>query len=118
METVITFEVRPGYLYVEGQGPGELSSTREALQTIKARADEEGLTRILINARRVQPLRKGIDYYVLGTYFAEMFGVHYRIAALYPKELINKFAENTAVNRGANLFVTHDDEEALDWLMK
>lgn len=26
--------------------------------------------------------------------------------------------ENTAVNRGANMFVTHDEAEALAWLLK
>ncbi len=118
MESAITFEVRAGYLYAEGQGPGDQGTMREALRTIKARADEAGLTRILINARRVERPRQGIDYFLLGEFFAELFGARYRIAALYPREFINKFAENTAVNRGANLFVTDEEAQAVEWLMK
>ncbi len=118
MESVITFEARAGYLYVEGQGASDVKTIRQALSTIKAQADECGLSRILINARQVNRPMVGLDRFWMGEYIAELFGPRYRIAVLYVKEFINKFAENVAVNRGADLLVTHDDAEALEWLMK
>jgi hypothetical protein len=47
-----------------------------------------------------------------------VIGPKIKIALVAPKEFINKFGENVAVNRGGKLFVTHSFEEAEDWLMK
>ena len=38
-------------------------------------------------------------------------------SVLYPAELIDKFQENVAVNRGANIIVLSDVSEAINWLM-
>ena len=41
-----------------------------------------------------------------------------KVAAVYPQELITKFAENTVVNRGASLIVVGDREQAIKRLLE
>jgi len=48
---------------------------------------------------------------------AEIFEHRFKIAALVREDQINRSGENAAVNRGARLFVTADEESALRWLI-
>lgn len=118
MDVELTFETRMYYLYVKGRGPSDLDSTRRALTLIEEQARQARLTRILIDARDVEPPRRELDRFFLGEYVAELFGARYRIAVVYQADRINKFAENTAVNRGANLLVAAEEDSAMKWLMQ
>jgi hypothetical protein len=57
------------------------------------------------------------DRYLAGKAIAEILGPPFKLAILYPAELINKFVEDTAVGRGADLLVSGDRREALQWLI-
>ncbi len=41
-----------------------------------------------------------------------------KAAAVVQKQFINKHAENVANNRGGNVLITHDYNEAMNWLSK
>ena len=117
MRDQLAFEVRPEYLHVEVRAATDVESIEQGLRDVKAQADQSGRTRILIDARATAGPRFGLDRFILGKYVAELFGPHYRIAILYAEQIIDKFGENTAVNRGANVLVTSDDAAALAWLV-
>ncbi len=118
MDVELAFEEREHYLFVGGQGPSDMDTMRRVLALIRDRAQLAGLTRILIDAHRVEPPRSGLHRFQMGELIAELFGARYRLAVLSPARVINKFAENTAVNRGAIILVTDDENEALGWLLR
>ena len=53
--------------------------------------------------------------YKLGEYIAIEF-LDLDIAIVANQDVIDKMVEDTAVNRGASVFVTHDVEKAKEWL--
>ncbi len=116
MDAELAFEERSHYLFVRGRGPSDIETIRTVLRLIRDRARLAGLTHILIDAREVEAPRSGLHRFQMGEMIAELFGARYRLAVLSPARVINKFAENTAVNRGANILVTDDEQEALGWL--
>ncbi len=118
MDVELTFQVHGDYLLVKGRGPSDLESTRKALVLIEEKARQTGLTHILIDARDVEAPRRELDRFFMGELVAELFGPRFRIAVVYQADRINKFAENTAVNRGANMLVAAEEDRAVQWLMQ
>ncbi len=118
MEVDMAFEERGSYLFVRAQGPSDLESVRKGLIMIRDKALEAGLRRVLVDARGVDAPAREFDRYLVGEAAAEVLRARFKVAFLYKAEKINKFAENTAVNRGANILVCADEAEALDWLLR
>ena len=92
-------------------------SSKKALRQVHEEAIENGLTHILIDCIKISPPDTEMTRYFTGEAIASVFGHRLKVAAVLPIELINKFAENVATNRGARFLVTHDYESALDWLL-
>ncbi len=118
MKAEFAFEERGSYLFVRAQGPSDPESVRKALILIRDRVMERGLTRVLIDARSVGPPVREFDRFLMGEAMAELLRGRFKVAVLYRAESINKFAENTAVNRGANVLVSADEAQARDWLLR
>jgi hypothetical protein len=74
-------------------------------------------TKILVDLSRLDGDLDVMERYVLGTEIAANL-MGRRIAVVSEKHKINKVSENTAVNRGANMLVTHDEAEAVEWLLR
>lgn len=71
--------------------------------------------RILVDVSRAQVKIDMMRRFMLGEFIAKNLA-HIRIALVAASGDINKMVENTAVNRGASLYATHDREAALSWL--
>ena len=91
---------------------------QELLSQIITKAEEYKRTRILVDARAVSAPEQDFQRFLVGQLISKMFGPPYRLAIVYKAELINKFGENVAVNRGAQMVVVDTEEEALGWLAK
>jgi hypothetical protein len=89
---------------------------RELATSILEEAASSGDTRVLIDAYGVSAPKSNMDRFDVGTTIAELFRGRIKVAILYPPAIINKLAENTAVNRGADLLVVGDEKVALEWL--
>jgi hypothetical protein len=111
-----TFERRAGYLRVKASGEFPTLNLREGVTSILKQAVKSGYTRVLIDAYDVSAPKSDIDRFDAGTTMAELFRGRLKVAILYPPELINKLAEDAAVNRGADVLVVHDEKVALRWL--
>jgi hypothetical protein len=72
--------------------------------------------RVLVDLTPLTGTMDTLTRYNLGVAVADKLADR-RIAVLGGREIINKVAENTAVNRGAALFVTHEYRDAMDWLL-
>ena len=57
-----------------------------------------------------------MERYFLGEEFAQVVSYRLAIAIFVREELITKFLETVATNRGAKMFVTSDKGKALAWL--
>lgn len=107
----------PDYLEVNLNGNWTESSAQKALDSIKVEVDKLGLKKIIMDCRELSYPDVEITRFYTGLKIAEIFSYHYKIAAYAQAEKINRFTENTARNRFANLRVFDNEDEALSWLL-
>jgi hypothetical protein len=118
MKIDLVFQEFSSYLLVRTRGVLDPAAVREALGFIQEKAQQTGYTRILIDGMDFTPPRNDIDRFLIGESIAELLGSPLKMAAIVPAQFINKLAENTAVNRGADLYICGSEAEALRWLLK
>jgi hypothetical protein len=88
------------------------------MTAVRDEARQAGLMRILVDALEIAPPSHEFDRFWFGSAVAEFFPAReFKVALLFRPELINKFGEDTAVNRGARFLVIGAEELALEWLM-
>jgi len=85
---------------------------------IKKTLLEKHRNKLIVDLRYVKGDIPDFDRFELGVSLAKNMGSKYSMGILSLKEKINKFAENVAVNRGANVFVSYDLNEILQWFKK
>lgn len=117
MNTRIAFEPNSGYLRVIIHGSYPSTTYRPILRSILDEASKLDHTRVLVDCLGLSAPPSQMARFNLGVAIAELFGGRFRIAILYPRELINKFTEDAAVNRGANVLVTSEEAAAVQWLL-
>jgi hypothetical protein len=82
-----------------------------------AEAKRSGKERILIDTRRMRGSMTESQRFMGGTRMAQVFGPRLRVAILMPRTQITKLGELAAINRGARVFVTDDENRGLEWLL-
>lgn len=105
-----------GYLLVDVEGDWEPVDISNKLELVATAAQERGYTRVLIDARKLSAPKGEFCRFLVGEDTAKLFRGKAKITVVYHQELINKFAENVAVNRGAQILVTPTIDDALNWL--
>ena len=116
MALALTFNDADGYLLARLEGEWTPSALSERIRCIASTAQERGYERVLVDIREMSAPARGFYRYSAGEDVAKYFGTSVSVAAVYRAELIDKFVENVAVNRGARFIVVPSFEEALDWL--
>ena len=84
--------------------------------TTRQAAEDAGLDRILIDFREMSPPARQLDRFLAGIHVAEVWRPPLRVAGVWQPERIDRFAEDTAVNRGAVFRMFVDEAAAVDWL--
>jgi hypothetical protein len=92
---------------------GGLSALVERIR-IEARSPS---TRVVVDFRTMEGVFDNLMRYRTGVLVAEKLKGH-RILSLARQEAINRLGENTAINRGALVHTTSDEEQGMDWLME
>jgi len=109
-------ERRNGYLYVEFTEEYKLekfiSISREALTICKQKNHNKILVNILNMPGTLSPMQR----FEAGVRGAQMFHSQFKIAVVFRKEEITRFAENVGINRGLNGRIFSDLDRALEWL--
>lgn len=113
----VSFREEDTHLVVRCRGEWEPAITKEIIRRIRNKAEQTSNTRIFVDCLDVAAPSKEFHRYLAGIYIAKMLPPPFKTAVLYRKELITKFSEDVAVNRGGSLFVCSNEEEALDWLL-
>jgi hypothetical protein len=116
MEPDYQIEEMADYLLITvTRGRWEIEPMRMVVDRVAAECQARGYRRVLVDTLALAGWLRDFDRYLIGQYIAEKLqGV--RVANLSRAEVINKFAENVAVNRGAWFLVTSNRELALKWL--
>lgn len=107
-----------GYLRFRVQGPYYFEDFRLAVTSMRDACAQTGTRCALIDLRDVDGNMPDFDRFQIGQHFAETWGGGIKAAGLAPAEKINRFLENTAVNRQARLQIFTEEKDALEWLLK
>lgn len=113
----LSYQETDDYLSVSIIGEWTSDDTTRVIDEIAREARARHHTRIFIDARLLSKSRNDYDRYIAGEHIAKAWR-HLKVAILARAEMINKFTENTAVNRGADIIVLSDIHQALSWLME
>jgi len=104
------------YLFVE---VNESYSLRLLLSTIHEVADHcqtDHLDKALIDLRNMEGSPTIFDRFQIGIEIARVWKSRIKVAVVARSNIISRVAENTAVNRGATLWITTTMEAAMKWL--
>lgn len=104
-------------LLLDVTGEWEVEAMRGVIDAIAVECDQRRCHRVLADCLAMEIAGKVLEFerFLIGQHIAAVLH-HVRLAALFPAEQINKFAESIAVKGGAEFFVSSDRDEALRWL--
>jgi len=118
MSVEAQYQEKSGYLLVILNGQWTEDAARQVIDKTKDEAKARGFTRLLMDVRELLPPANEMARFFTGEYIARILRAPFRTATLSQPELINRFAENIAVNRGAHLAAFTDLDAALKWLLE
>ena len=118
MKIAVSYENKDGYCFVRISGEWNTDKLKEFIDGSIRHAEEYGWNSILIDGYELETPKTDFQRFLIGKYAAEAYGSRFRVALYFQPERITKFAENAAVNRGADFRVWGSKEEALQWLLK
>lgn len=119
MKSRYEFEIKESYLLLNVTGTYDLTELLSLPAGVKARCEEEGIFKVLLNCLSLQNTNiSTTDRFYLGEKLAQEFKSHIILAVVWPARDIDRFAETVALNRGGNMYVTGNYAEAEEWLLK
>ena len=116
MDAILVFKNKGDYLLAEASGNYSLEPFLSIIHKVADRCQGENLNKGLLDLRNMEGNPGILDRYRFGIEIAKVWGPRLKVATVARPEAINKMGETTAVNRGANLWVTPDFDLALKWL--
>ena len=117
MSLSIEYKNYTEYLFAKIVGEWKQPDMNLLLEDLKINAVKFNKNYILIDAFKLTLPNTEFVRFSTGEKIASIFSYPYKIATFSQSELINKFAETVAVNRGANFKVFHSESEAKEWLL-
>ena len=118
MKSEYSFEKKENYLLMTISGEYSKKDFMSYPGIILERCEKENIKKVLVDTLHVTSTNVAtMDRFYMGENIAKVLGPKIKLAVVWHKEHINKFAENVAVSKGGNLFVTHSFEDAEDWLL-
>ena len=118
MSTTTELLYRHDYLLVKVIVPWTKENAIQAIDEAKTEATRQGYKRILFDLTKWSGPDSEMTRFYSGEYLARTLAYRFKTAAFAPPESINKFGENTAVNRGAWFRIFPDEASAINWLME
>ena len=114
----LTITVEQGYLHVTFSGMFDLVAARRSVDRMVDACVEEDCDNVLFDCRSMSGDISVMDRFSMGKYGGEHINPDIRIAMLGHRRHIlpDKFFENVAHNRGIQMKLFSDIEEAIAWL--
>ena len=104
------------HLWIEVSATYTFRTLILAIHEVAEHCQREKLNRVLIDLRSMHGNPNTFERYLLGLEIARTWGHQIRAAIVVRPEVSSRMAENTAVNRGAQIRVKSRLDEALEWL--
>ena len=117
MEEDLRISKKPGFLHVQGSGTISPSSMQHFLSRVPDAARDADTQKVLVDARVTQGSLSIMERFEYATRLAEHFrGL--KVAFVLHESLQDPglFGESVAINRGGNIRVFTNLEEACEWL--
>jgi hypothetical protein len=114
----LEFYNEKNYLMVKVNARWTSNSIRYIIDEAKKEIVTRGYHYILIDLTFWDKPDTELTRFISGEYLAEVFKPPYKLSAYANSDMINKFGENTAVNRGSNFRIFINKENALRWLLE
>ena len=111
-----TCQNKGDYLCVDVSEPYSLDLLMSTIHEVADHCRKENLRKVLVDLRKMEGNPNIFDRYRIGIEITRVWGAKLKVAVIARPGTINRMAENTAVNRGAKLIATFDEESALTWL--
>lgn len=111
-----TLQNKGEYLLVEINETYSLKMINSAIREVAAYCEERHLNKVLVDMRNMPGTPSILERHLHGIEVAKVWGSRIKAALILQPERIRHMTENTAVNRGANLWTTPDFDLALKWL--
>ena len=105
-----------GYLAVAVKGEWNLSDVKELIDALVTEVKQRGQAHLFVDASNLSGNPEELDRFLLGEHVAVALR-HVELAVVYRADLINKLFQHTATNRGGQVLVVADQQEALAWLL-
>ena len=118
MEKEIEFKHRENYLEVIFKGERTFEVVDHLIERIYNKCQKDNVDKLFVDVREAKGEWKEYDRFRIGARLSDFFKFNYKIVVCDKKEKINKFGENTAVNRGVDILITDDRHKGLEWLLK
>lgn len=118
MSVSLSYSKEGDILYASLSGEWETKLLNKAADELAQYAKESGDKYILIDSRGMSAPSSEFSKYQIGEHLAKVWGapISLYVCILYREKHISKLLENSAVNKGANIVVLSDYDQALDWL--
>ncbi|HVN97184.1 MAG TPA: hypothetical protein VMT62_12215 [Syntrophorhabdaceae bacterium] len=110
---------RTGYLVVrDASSSFTVKNAQIVTEGMLLEARNKGHNRILLDLTRWSKPKNEMVRYTIGKYLSEVIRPPLKVAVLSSPDVLNRFAETVATNRGAQLRVFSDEKLAIKWLLK
>ena len=116
MSLVVRTRNASRFIRFDVSGAWNLADIFALIGRVREEADAAGLDAALVDLLDVPGPIPQMERFFAGKRVAEVLKHRIRLAVVAREEYINKFGENTAVNRGARMAVLSSEEHALAWL--
>ena len=104
------------YLFVEVNEPYSLKLILSTINEVADHCRDENLNKVLIDARKMEGDPNIFDRFQIGIEIVKAWDSRIKAAVIARPNVISRVTENTAVNRGARVFITSELDVALKWL--
>ena len=107
------------YLLAEFSGDFSVDAGKQCIDAMTNASIEKHQSKVLLDCRKISGNMPIIDRFEVAAYAAKTRKMIAKLAMLNRPDVIlpDNFVENVAVNRGANVKVFTDLENAVHWLM-
>ena len=111
------YQIHPTHLYVKVSGQWTAKDMKQTIDQIRNEADRQGSNRLLFDMQELPRPASEMTRFWSGDYLAKVLPPPFKVAAFANSVDINKFGENTAVNRQAWFRIFNEEQPALRWLL-
>ena len=116
-------DVKKNYIHVTVSGTFCMVTYRSIIEVILSECVKNKKSRILFDERKVKGNMSTFERYNLSIFFSNLsrehpftFKVKIAVVGFQPLIYPDRFGETVALNRGINIKVTNDIDEAINWL--